>query len=135
MATDIIEIEGIGQKYADQLKALNIHSVQEFLAQGIARKDRALLEKKSGIPGKKLLLWLGMADLFRIEGVGKQFAELLKAAAVDTVKELSQRKALNLYRKLVEMNQEKKLSKTVPCLAQVELWIKQAQNTSASLTY
>jgi nucleotidyltransferase/DNA polymerase involved in DNA repair len=52
-----------------------------------------------------------LADLYRINGVGKQFAELLKAAGVDTVKELRTRNPENLHPKLKETNKEKNLKK------------------------
>ena len=40
------------------------------------------------IDEKLILKWVNHADLFRIKGVAGQFAELLEASGVDTVKEL-----------------------------------------------
>ena len=76
-----------------------------------------------------------MADLFRVKGVGKQFAELLKATGVDTVKELKMRNAHNLQVALSEANSSKKLCKATPSIGQVQHWIKQAKHLEARLTY
>ena len=131
----IIEIEGIGPKNTALLKALNIHTVQDLLEQGSTAKQRSALEKKSGISGKKLLRWIGMADLIRVTGVGKQFAELLKASGVDTAKELSQRNALNLHTKIIAVNEVQKLSRTVPAYVQLKLWIDEAKQCASTIKY
>jgi hypothetical protein len=52
---------------------------------------------------------------------------LLENAGVDTVVELAQRNAANLFEKMVAVNQQKKLVRKLPTLAQVEGWINQAK--------
>ena len=44
-----------------------------------------------------ILEWVNHVDLFRIKGVGEEYSDLLEEAGVDTVVELAQRKADNLY--------------------------------------
>ena len=78
---------------------------------------------------------MNKADLFRIKGVGPQFSELLEAAGVDTVKELRNRNAENLYAKLVEVQAEKKITRAVPALKQVSNFIEQAKNLPPVITY
>ncbi|NIW46849.1 MAG: DUF4332 domain-containing protein, partial [Gammaproteobacteria bacterium] len=46
-------------------------------------------------------------DLFRIKGVSEEYSDLLEEAGVDTVPELAQRNAENLYKKIVEVNEAK----------------------------
>ncbi len=48
-----------------------------------------------------------MADLYRIKGIGKEYAELLEAAGVDTVPELAQRAPANLLEKMAAANAAK----------------------------
>jgi hypothetical protein len=67
-----------------------------------------------------------MADLFRVKGVAGQYAELLEAAGVDTVKELRNRNAENLAAKMGEVNAEKKLVRQPPSATTVTGWIEQA---------
>ena len=71
----------------------------------------------------------------RIHGVGPQFAELLEAAGVDTVKELRYRKAENLVAKLEEVNAEKNLVNRVPSLAEVTKMIAEAGELEVVMTY
>lgn len=135
MATRIDEIEGIGPVYANKLGAAGVSTVEELLEKGKTPKGRQDLEAATGIDGKRILDWVGMADMFRIKGIGPQFAELLKAAGVDTVKELRNRNAENLHTKLGEVNAEKNLTKAVPRLDQVVDFIHQAKELEPIVTY
>jgi FKBP-type peptidyl-prolyl cis-trans isomerase (trigger factor) len=69
-----------------------------------------------------------LADLFRVNGIASQFAELLKAAEGDTVKELRNRNAENLHKALTETNPEKNLKRVVAALSQIEDFIGQAKH-------
>ena len=68
---------------------------------------RKKLAEKSGLSEKEILKFANMVDLFRINGVGSEFAELLEAAGVDTVPELAQRNAQNLTAAMEKFNREK----------------------------
>ena len=84
----IIDIEGIGEAFASKLMAENIDTVEQLLDRCAAPAGRKELAEKTGISEKLILRWANHADLFRVDGIGPQFAELLEAAGVDTVKEL-----------------------------------------------
>ena len=122
----ITEIEGIGQVFADKLKNAGVATVEGLLIEGGTKSGRKNLAEQTGIEESKILTWVNMADLFRIKGVGPQFSELLHAAGVDTIKELKNRNAENLYARLVEVQKEKKITRAVPALSQVSDFIKQA---------
>jgi predicted flap endonuclease-1-like 5' DNA nuclease len=74
-------------------------------------------------------------DLYRIKGVGSEYSDLLEAAGVDTIPELAQRKAANLFQKIVAVNAEKKLVRKLPVEKQVADWIEQAKKLPRVLTY
>ena len=76
-----------------------------------------------------------MADLMRVSGIGRQFSELLKAAGVDTIKELRTRNAANLAAAMETVNNEKKLARTSPPEATVAKWIEDAKSMDPKLTY
>jgi nucleotidyltransferase/DNA polymerase involved in DNA repair len=78
-----------------------------------------------------------MADLFRVNGVGKQYAELLEKAGVDTVKELRNRRADNLVAKLAEMNKAggRRLVRQLPGLKRVQGWIDEAKKLPPAVRY
>ncbi|NLV24689.1 MAG: DUF4332 domain-containing protein [Deltaproteobacteria bacterium] len=128
-------IEGIGETYTGKLEAEGIKSVDNLLEAGAGKKGRQALSEKTGISEKMILKWVNRADLFRIKGISTQYSDLLEIAGVDTVPELAQRKAENLQAKMVEVNEEKKLVKKVPTLADVESWIAQAKELPRVVTH
>lgn len=128
-------IEGIGEPYEQKLKEAGIISVEKLLESCSSKKSRAKLAEKSGITEKLILKWANYADLFRIKGVGSEYAELLEAAGVDTVPELAKRKTDNLVAKMAEVNEAKKLVRRVPTTRQVEDWIGQAGKLPRVIQY
>lgn len=129
------DIEGIGAKFAQQLKAIGIKSQKSLLEKGAKPKGRAEIAQKSGISEKLILEWVNHVDLFRVKGVASEYSDLLEEAGVDTVVELAQRKAENLLEKIAEVNKSKKLVRRQPVLSQVESWIKQAKNLPRIIEY
>lgn len=130
-----MDIQGIGPAYAEKMKAAGINKVSQLLAQGKTPKGRKELEEKTGIRHDLILTWVNHADLFRIPGVGPQFAELLEAGGVDTVKEFAHRKAENLYTKLVEVNDKEHRTKRVPTVKELQKMIEQAKELDPEVTY
>jgi len=135
MALNIEEVEGIGPVYAQKLNAAGIKTDADMLETAGSPKGRAELAAKTGISPAIILKWANHVDLMRISGVGPQYAELLEAAGVDTVKELAQRNAANLAAKLAEVNTQKKLSGTSPSASMVTDWIGEAKKLEPKITY
>lgn len=135
MSKSIKDIEGIGPKYAELLKQAGISTTEKLLEAGSTRAGRKALAEKTAISEKMILTWVNMSDLFRINGIAGQFAELLEGAGVDTVKELRNRNAENLVTKMAEVNNEKKLCKVSPGLTVVIKWIDQAKNLPPMVSY
>ena len=131
----IIDIEGIGDVYAEKLIAAGIKKVSELLEKCAAPKGRKALAEETGISEKLILKWTNHADLFRINGVGPQFAELLEAAGVDTVKEFRHRVAENLQPKLEETNAAKNICNRVPAVSEIQKMIDQAKELEPKMTY
>ncbi len=134
-AYKIIDVEGIGSVYAEKLLAAGIKDTDILLEKCAKPAGRKALAEETGISPKLILTWTNHADLIRINGVGPQFAELLEAAGVDTVKELKHRKPENLQPKLEEINNEKKLVGRVPALKEVERMIAEAGELPAVMEY
>lgn len=135
MAYKIIEIEGIGAAYAPKLQAAGVNTTDDLLSRAATKKGREELAQETGISEKLILRWANHADLFRIKGVAGQFAELLEAAGVDTVKEFRHRVAANLQPKMVEINEARNLCKRVPSVAELQVMIDQAKELEPILTY
>ena len=131
----IVDIEGIGEVYAKKLVDAGISTVAGLLKAGATAKGRKALEEKTGISHALILEWVNLADLFRIKGVGEEYSDLLEEAGVDTVKELAQRNAENLYAKMAETNAEKKLVRKLPSSKQVAGWVAQAKELPRVVEY
>jgi predicted flap endonuclease-1-like 5' DNA nuclease len=131
----IEQIEGIGPSSADKLAKAGIKGVTTLLKKGGTRQGRDEIADAAGISSEVLLKWVNMADLFRIKGISTQYSELLKAAGVDTVKELAQRNAENLHKALTETNAQKRLVRQVPGMASVKSWVQQAKQLPRAVSY
>jgi predicted flap endonuclease-1-like 5' DNA nuclease len=129
------KIEGIGPAYGKKLAQAGIRTTTQLLKAGADRKGRKALGDATGISDQLILKWTNMADLMRISGIGTQFSELLEAAGVDTVKELRNRNADNLAKKMAEVNAEKHLTRRTPPSSLVERWVADAKSLTPIMTY
>jgi predicted flap endonuclease-1-like 5' DNA nuclease len=133
--TGIMDIEGIGEVFTKKLHGIGISTVEALLEKGATDKGRETIAKESGIEKKKILEWVNRADLYRIKGIGSEYSDLLEAAGVDTVLELSKRRADNLTEKMVEVNAAKKLVRRIPTQQMVEGWITEAKSLPRIVSY
>ncbi len=136
MAYKLIDIMGIGEVYAKTLEEkAGLKTTDDLLEAAATRQGRKALAEKTGIDESRILRWVNMADLFRIKGVSEKFSNLLEYAGVDTVKELRNRNAENLYHKMREVNAERKVVARTPTLKEVQSWIEQAKQMEPKVTY
>ncbi|MCM1293300.1 MAG: DUF4332 domain-containing protein [Bacteroides sp.] len=131
----VIDIEGVGEAYAAKLEEFGINTVDQLLDEAASPRGREKVAEGTGIPAKLILKWANHADLMRVDGIGPQFAELLEAAGVDTVKELRNRNAENLAQKLQEENDAKHLTRRVPSAKEVQIMINEAKGLEPRMTY
>mgnify|MGYP000959816675 CR=1 FL=1 len=133
--SSIETIEGIGETYAEKLRAADIQTVTDLLERTKTPSGRTELSETTGFSTDTIRDWANMADLMRINGVGGQYAELLEKSGVDTVKELRNRNAENLAVKMGEINAEKNLVNRVPSLDEVTKWIEEANELDPMMEY
>lgn len=129
------EVEGIGPKYAETLRKAGIRSTNDLLKKGGTPEGRKKIVNDSDISSKLILEWVNHVDLFRIKGVGSEYADLLEAAGVDSVIELAQRVPKNLFEKMLEVNSKKKLVRITPALTKVESWVQQAKKQPRAVSH
>ena len=131
----ISAIEGVGEVNAKKLKKMEISTVVKLLSMGATPKGRKEIAQETGIGEKVILKWVNLADLFRVKGIATQYSELLEAAGVDTVVELSKRVPKNLFKKMEEVNEDKKLVRRTPTLKEVNKWVAQAKKLPRVINY
>ncbi|MEE9352672.1 MAG: DUF4332 domain-containing protein [Thiotrichaceae bacterium] len=128
-------IEGVGIVYGKRFRNINVNFVDTLLNKGKDSAGRKSLTERTDINKDLILTWVNHADLFRIEGVEGDYAELLEASGVDTVKELRHRNANNLTLKMASINKTKRLAPKAPEETEVTDWIAQAGKLQPMLTY
>lgn len=131
----IEEVEGIGPVTGEKLRAAGVKDSDTLLAQAKTPAQRKALAEAAGLPAEKILKFANMVDLFRVSGIGAEFAELLEAAGVDTVPELARRAPASLAAKLAEVNEAKNLTRRVPTEADVAKWVEQAKGLPRAIEY
>ena len=135
MSYPIEDIEGVGPAYAEKLAAAGIKTTGDLLEAGGGKKGREDIASKTDISEKLILKWVNHSDLMRISGIGGEYAELLEAAGVDTVKELKHRNAANLAEALQKTNDEKSLTRQVPSESMVTKWVDQAKDMEPGVSH
>ena len=131
----IADIAGIDPDMIGLLKSKGIRTTAKLLDAAKDPKGRKALSEKTGIDEKRLLGWANMADRMRIKGVGQEYASLLQAAGVDTVKELKYRNPERLAKAMAEANRKRKLVGVLPSDRAIVRWIEHAKRLPLKITY
>src|SRR5215813_5200182 len=135
MSYPIAELEKIAPGVAATLKAIGIRTTGRLLEAAKDPKGRKALSAKTGLDEKEILRLANMADRMRIKGVGEDYAELLEAAGVDTVRELKYRNPSNLARALANANKQRNLVELLPSEKRVGRWIAYAKTLPLKISY
>ena len=92
----IDQVVGISQRQATKLRKAGIRTSQGLVDIASTRRGRTEVSKATGLQPKDLLSWVHHADLLRVKGVGAEYADLLVAAGVDTLRDLRRRNPTKL---------------------------------------
>jgi predicted flap endonuclease-1-like 5' DNA nuclease len=131
----IEKLKGVDSSHTQKLFDYGIRSSERLLQAAATKQGRLDLAEETGIPEKLILLWVNLADLIRIKGIGEEYSALLEEAGVDTIKELRNRRADHLYPALLETNEEKRLVRRNPSLKEVEEWVADAKTLHPVVKY
>jgi hypothetical protein len=135
MTYPITHIVGIDGEIAARLKRAGIRSTGRLLESARTMKGRKQIAEQTGIDIKQLLSWANGADRMRIKGVSKEYAELLQAAGVDTVRELKYRNPAKLAQAMAEANRRRKCVRVLPSQTAVSRWIEDARKLPLKISY
>lgn len=133
--SSITAIQGVGTVIARKLAKAGVGSTESLLARGATRKGRRELQASTRISQKLILEWVNHADLFRVKGIGGQYADLLEESGVDSVPELAKRKADVLTEKMMDVNERKNLVNRPPSEKEVKRWIASAKRLKRVVQY
>jgi hypothetical protein len=135
MTYPLTDIDGIDGEAAVIFKLVGIRSTGRLLEVARTVRGRRMLAVKTGFQEKQLLCWANVADRMRIKGIRKEYAELLQAAGVDTVKELKYRNPANLAHAMREANKKRKMVALLPSEKVVGHWIESAKKLPLKISY
>jgi predicted flap endonuclease-1-like 5' DNA nuclease len=85
---DVIDVEGIGPVYAERLKKVGVETTAR-----LCYEDPTALAKRIDVPETTVRQWQAMAELVKVNGIAKQYAEALVRSGVTGIAELKQRSA------------------------------------------
>ena len=131
----IEDLEGVGPVYGARLRAAGVQTTDDLLAKAGPAAGRLALAAAADISSDLLLRWTNHADLYRISGVGSEYADLLEASGVDSCAELAQRNAANLATTMAEANAVRALVRRLPTEEVVAGWVGQAKKLPKVVTH
>ncbi len=135
MSYPIREIDDIDEDAAAILRTTGIRTTAKLLEAASTAKARKTLAAKTGFDERRILRWANMADRMRVKGLGKEYAELLRAVGVDTVKELKYRNPERLAKAMAAANAKRKLVRLLPSEKAVGRWIESAKKLPLKISY
>jgi predicted flap endonuclease-1-like 5' DNA nuclease len=135
VAYPLTAITGIGPAMTARLKELGIRTSEKLLEAAKSPKDRKALAEKLEVDEHLVLRWANLTDRMRIKGVREPYAELLKDAGVDTVRELKYRNPSRLAEAMSEANKKHKRVRLLPSEKRVSGWIEAAKKLEPKIRY
>jgi len=131
----IEDLEGVGPVYGARLRAAGVQTTDDLLEKAGPAAGRRALAAAADVSPDLLLRWTNHADLYRISGVGSEYADLLEASGVDSCSELAQRNPANLATTMAEANAARALVRRLPTEEVVAGWIDQAKQLPKVVTH
>jgi predicted flap endonuclease-1-like 5' DNA nuclease len=135
MTYAIADLAAIDPEAVASLKKVGIRTTARLLEFAKDAKGRKLLAEKTGIPEKDILRWVNLSDKMRIKGIGEDYAVLLQAAGVTTLKELKYRNPAKLAQAMREANAKRKLVRVLPSDKAVVRWVGEANRLQIKISY
>ncbi|MCC7347606.1 MAG: DUF4332 domain-containing protein [Variibacter sp.] len=135
MSYPITDLDGIDDDKAVHFRRAGIRTTAGLLEAAKDVKGRKALAARTSLAEQDILRWANMADHMRIKGLGKDYAELLREAGVNTVRELKYRNAQRLAQAIAQANAKRPRVKFPPSEKAVDRWIAHAKALDIKISY
>lgn len=103
-ASDVIEIEGIGDVFARRLHEVGIHTTDQ-----LRLMNATVIANNLGTSPTTVEQWQQMSELLLVDGIGKQMAEVLVRSGIRGIDDLKKAKPQALARQVRSTNQAGKI--------------------------
>ena len=131
----IEDLEGVGPVLGAKLRSAGVQTTDDLLERAGPAPGRRALAEATGIGAEQLLRWTNHADLYRISGIGSEYADLLEASGVDSCAELAHRNPAILATTMAEANAARSLVRRLPTEETIAAWIAQAKELPKVVTH
>ena len=131
----IAAIESMDHRDATKMRKTGVRTTEALLKAGATRTGRRRLARETGLAERDILAWTNLADMMRIKGIGSEYADLLKAAGVDTIRELRRRNPQRLLESMTEVNLRRRVIRRLPTEGMVRDWVEAAGEIEPIVTH
>jgi hypothetical protein len=131
----IADLHSLDESAVAKLKSIGIRTSDKFLECARTPRGRRALAEQIGYDERSILRWANLVDRMRIKGIGEDYAGLLEAAGVDTVRELKYRNPQRLAQAMANVNKNRKLVRLLPSEKLVERWVATARTLPLKISY
>ncbi len=131
----IAAIESMDQRDATKLRKAGVRTTDALLKTAATRTGRRRLAREAHLSESEILSWANRADLMRIKGIGSEYADLMEAVGVDTIRELRRRNPDRLLTAMTEVNVRRRLIRRLPTNGMVAGWIEAAKGIEPLVTH
>lgn len=126
---------GVEKNTINKLNNAGIKNTAHLFKKIKTKADREKLASETGVNEEKILELTKLTDLSRVKWIGPVFARIFLDSGTGTVEKLSLSNAKTLYKKLVNINNEKKYTKAKFVENDVKLCIDVAQLVPKVIEY
>jgi predicted RecB family nuclease len=123
----IDELNGIDPREATKLRKAGIRTTEALLRRAATRSGRESIAEATGLESDQLWLWVNRADLMRVRGIGAEYADLLEACGITTIRELRKRNTKALVARMIDLNDKYRRVRRLPTEPMVQAWIDDAR--------
>jgi predicted RecB family nuclease len=124
---DVKAISGIGQKTAENLKAIGITTVEDLITANTIE-----IAQETGIPESTVAKMQAAAQLFLIPGLSPKTVKLLQKAEITSMDELACQNPVQLFRKIAAITKKRE---DRPTIEEIASYIAYARYNSGHVWY
>jgi len=129
-------IKSLSKQHADLLRDNGrITSIAVLLKVGARPAGRQRLAEAAGVYPDEVLVWVHLADLLRIKGIGQEYLSLLGVVGVHSVEQLKVSNPQDLYQAFKEANSSSNMVSRLPTQEMIADWIEQASELPPSIEF
>jgi len=127
MTVNIRNFSGMNHCIVDKLWGMGYRTNEDVLAKSTTSEARSRLARDVEADSDLILDLARRADLARIKGIGNLYAELLKQAKVFSIQDLAHQDVEDLYKNVLKLNEELRLTRRLPNIENVKQWVDTAR--------